>query len=73
MKDNNSPLRQSIEVGIANDEFTEIVSGLKEGDVIIIKTIQSTSVKTTQAQQQSGGLKIPGINTGNSGRQMRMR
>ena len=60
----NSPRRQSIEVGTANDEFTEITSGLKEGDVIVTRTIQPTSAQTTQTQQQSGGLRIPGLSGG---------
>jgi len=59
----NPPRRQPVEIGSANDEFTEIISGLKEGDVIIVRTIQLTSAQTTQTQQQSGGLKmkIPGL------------
>lgn len=62
----NSLIRQSIKIGISNDEFTEILSGIKEGDLIVTRIIQSTSAKP-QAQQQSSGLKIPGINTGGGG------
>lgn len=62
----NSPRRQNIEVGTASDEFTEIISGLNEGDLIVTRTIQPTA-QTTQTQQQSGGLRIPGIGGGGGG------
>src|SRR3989344_5881977 len=58
---NNSPRRQQIEIGTASDEFTEITSGLNEGDVIVTRTIQPTAAQTAQTQQQSGGLRIPGM------------
>ncbi len=57
----NSPRRQSVEIRTANDESTEIINGLKEGDLVVSRTIQPTAVQTTQTQQQSGGLRIPGI------------
>jgi len=61
-----NPLRrQPVEIGLANDEFTEITDGLKEGDIIVTRTIQPTATQTTQ--QQSGGLRIPGLNTGGGG------
>lgn len=66
----NSPRRQSVEIGTASDEFTEVLNGLKEGDVIITRTIQPTSAQTTQTQQNSS-IRIPGINTG--GGTIRMR
>jgi len=57
-----------VEVGLSNDEFTEIVSGLKEGDLIVTRTIQpSTGTTQTQTQQQLGGLRIPGLPTGGTG------
>lgn len=56
----NSPRRQQIEIGTASDEFTEILSGLSEGDVIVTRTIQSTAAQTTQ-KQQSSSLRIPGM------------
>lgn len=58
--------QQSVEIGTANDDFTEILNGLKEGDLIVTRTIQSTAAQP--AQQQSGGLRIPGLNTGRTGR-----
>ncbi|KKR07500.1 MAG: Efflux transporter, RND family, MFP subunit [Parcubacteria group bacterium GW2011_GWC2_39_14] len=38
--------QQNVEVGISNDSDTEIVSGLKEGDQVLIKTINATSTTT---------------------------
>lgn len=61
-----TPHQQIIKTGLSNDGFTEIIEGLKEGDEIITKTIQPTSVKTKQTQQSSS-LKIPGITGGGGG------
>ncbi|MFH1170362.1 MAG: efflux RND transporter periplasmic adaptor subunit [Candidatus Vogelbacteria bacterium] len=33
------PRRQPVEIGVANDEITEIISGLKVGDEIVVRTI----------------------------------
>jgi HlyD family secretion protein len=58
-----NPLRrQPVEIGSASDEFTEVINGLKEGDIVITRTLQPTATQSTQ--QSSGGLKIPGLNTG---------
>ncbi len=52
----NSPRRQSVEIGASSDEFTEIVGGLQESDLVVTRTIQLNS---TQTQSQQGGLRIP--------------
>lgn len=62
----NSPRRQQIEIGTASDDFTEITNGLNEGDVVVTRTIQSTSAQAAPAQQNSS-LRIPGLNTGGGG------
>jgi len=61
-----NPLQmQTVQVGIANDTMTEIISGLKEGDKVVTQTI---SVSSAQNQiQQSNGFRIPGITGGASG------
>ncbi len=61
----NTLRRQPVEIGTAGDEFTEITSGLKEGDLIVTRTIQPTASQPTQ--QQSGGLRIPGLPGGGGG------
>lgn len=60
-----STARQVIEVGIANDEVTEITSGLKEGDVVVGRMITTTTA-TTQTSQSSS-LRIPGLLGGGGG------
>jgi len=62
-----SPRRQQVEVGISNDDFTEIISGLKEGDVIITRTVQPNSSSTEQTQTST--FRIPGLPGGGGGRQ----
>lgn len=54
--------RQPIKIGISNDNFTEIVSGLKEGDIVVSLIITPTQTQRAQPFQ------IPGM-----GGQMRMR
>ncbi len=46
MKDGNS-LKQEVETGISDDSNIEIISGLREGDEIIIKTSNLSSTKNT--------------------------
>ncbi len=59
------PKSQSIEIGLSNDLSTEIVSGLKEGDIVVTSTISPNKVQTTQTQSnQSRGtqeFRIPGL------------
>src|SRR3989344_8985862 len=38
-----SPRKIPVEIGLSNDTHTEIISGLKEGDEIVIRTILGTS------------------------------
>ena len=59
------PRRQPIEVGISNDNLTEIISGLNEGDQIVARTVNFNSAqKQTQTGQQSGSVRIPGLPSG---------
>ncbi len=60
-----SPLRQQVvQIGLVNDSMTEIVSGLNEGDKIIVRTINTSS---TQSQSSSSG------NNGSDGGMMMFR
>jgi len=56
------PKRQLVEVGISNDSLTEILSGLKEGDIIVSSEISSNVAQTTQTQKTQQ-FQIPGIGT----------
>ena len=51
----NSPNNQTVQVGLANDTTTEIVTGLKEGDFVVIRTTTSTSA--TSASSASSNSK----------------
>jgi RND family efflux transporter MFP subunit len=62
----NPTRQQQIEIGTANDEFTEIISGLNEGDLVVTRTIQPTAAQTTQTQS-SGGFRLPGAPAGGGG------
>ena len=44
-----TPRQVSVEIGISDDTNTEIISGLKEGDNIVIKTITTSAPATAQA------------------------
>ncbi|MEK7067722.1 MAG: HlyD family efflux transporter periplasmic adaptor subunit, partial [Patescibacteria group bacterium] len=55
--------RQAIIVGSTNDEFTEVISGLQENEVIVTRTIQATNNQTS-ATQSNSTFRIPGITGG---------
>jgi len=51
------PTQTTVVTGLANDTSTEIVSGLKAGDIIVTKTITSTTATTsTQAPSILGAI-----------------
>ncbi|MDQ5882978.1 MAG: Efflux transporter periplasmic adaptor subunit [Patescibacteria group bacterium] len=39
-----APSRQPVQIGLADDNNTEIVSGLKEGDYVVIRTVTPNSI-----------------------------
>ncbi|MCK9186408.1 efflux RND transporter periplasmic adaptor subunit [Candidatus Gracilibacteria bacterium] len=46
--------QQTVEVGESNDTSTEIISGIKEGDLVVTQTITaSTNTSTSSTKQQS--------------------
>ena len=53
----NSALRQqAVEIGLSNDSVSEVVSGLKEGDLVIVRTITSANqTQPTQTRSIFGG------------------
>lgn len=54
---------QIVETGISNDTFTEIVSGLKEGDIVILTKVSPQTIQTPSSQTQFR-FQIPGIGGG---------
>ncbi|HBM46220.1 MAG: Efflux transporter, RND family, MFP subunit [Parcubacteria group bacterium GW2011_GWF2_38_76] len=54
-------VEQVVEIGISSDTHTEIISGLKEGDLVITRTATNqTKTKTTA----SSTIRIPGVGGG---------
>jgi len=62
-----SPTSQPVEVGLSNDTSTEIVSGLREGDIVVSSTITPTT--QTNQTQRTQRFQIPGM----GGSQMRIQ
>ncbi len=67
------PNRQEIESGLANDSETEIVSGVNEGDLVVIRTITASTTKATTgtslfstggSRPATGGARPAGIGGG---------
>ena len=60
------PMRVPVEIGLSNDTSIEIVSGLKEGDMVITKTVAPSATANTSPQapslfgSQGGGRGIRG-------------
>jgi len=50
------PKQVEITAGLVDDTSTEIISGLKEGDIIVTKTITATVAKTTSAPSILGAV-----------------
>lgn len=55
---------QQVQVGSSNDTMTEIIDGLKEGDIVITQTITSNSASTQSQRSTSGGGFIPSTEAG---------
>jgi RND family efflux transporter MFP subunit len=69
----SQPTQSSIEVGDSSGEYSEVLSGIDEGDLIITKSVTSSTIKTTSSQGQSlfnfgGGMRPQGttVRTTNS-------
>lgn len=56
---NGVPEQVSIEVGLTDGTSTEIVSGLEEGQEVVVQTTGGSSTATTDSQQ-NGGFGFPG-------------
>jgi RND family efflux transporter MFP subunit len=52
---------QRIETGISNDNLTEIVSGLKEGDIVVLSKISNTKTKNNAVNQTQFRIQMPGM------------
>jgi HlyD family secretion protein len=54
---------QPVEIGLANDDYTQITSGLQEGDIVITGKAASTTTSSTSStrNQQGGSFRMPGF------------
>ena len=67
------PQQKTVEIGVANDSFTEIISGLQEGDVIITRTVTAPSTQTTTQGNSLFPVGGTRSNTGGGGFRMQTR
>lgn len=56
-----------IETGLSNDTSTEVISGLNEGELIVIRTIQPTTAAAATSGQQNSLFRIPGVGGATTG------
>ncbi len=59
-----TPTDVTVEVGLSTDSYTEITSGLTEGEEIIVQTITAGSGGTSTTTRGSGGILNTGGGTG---------
>ncbi|MCL5017058.1 MAG: efflux RND transporter periplasmic adaptor subunit [Patescibacteria group bacterium] len=53
----NSPVQKEIQIGPSNSILTEVLSGLSEGDKIILRTITTSQAVTTSTQSNANLLR----------------
>jgi len=51
--------KRYIKIGISNDEYTEILEGLNEGEIIVVKTINPKTSQTTQNRGNNPLMPMP--------------
>jgi macrolide-specific efflux system membrane fusion protein len=54
--ENGQPTDVSVEVGMTTDSYVEILSGLTEGQEIIVSTVTAGSSSSSSSQRDQGGL-----------------
>lgn len=66
-----TPQIKPVEIGIADDSFTEIISGISEGEKVVVKTVDNSNQASKQTATGSilnvGGGSSSGKNTGAGG------
>ena len=63
--ENEQPINKPVQVGLSNEELTEIISGLLEGELVVTATLGGDSVSNGQTNAR-GGFRIPGVGGGRS-------
>jgi len=59
--ENGKPKSQTVQIGIANDSSTEIISGVNEGQQVVTQIITTNTTTKTNTQTKSQGIGIPGL------------
>lgn len=54
----------TVEIGINDTDYVEIVSGLEEGDIVVVPTQETTTTTTTNQQNFRGGMEGGGMPPG---------
>lgn len=54
--ENDTPASVTVETGMSTDSYTEITSGLTEGQEIIVQTVTAGSGSTSTTNRSSGGI-----------------
>lgn len=62
--DDPNPVVKMIEVGISNDEVTEVISGLRESEKVVTATLSGEASVGTQAASVGSSFRIPGLGGG---------
>ncbi|MCX6713428.1 MAG: HlyD family efflux transporter periplasmic adaptor subunit [Candidatus Vogelbacteria bacterium] len=65
-----SPTQVRVKTGQSNDNLTEIVSGLKEGDYVVARTLTATSAASPAGQTGGAGSASPAAGAGRQTRQL---
>ncbi len=65
----HSPQKVNVQIGLSDDTNVEIISGLKEGDLVVVQTTNPNIAKTTANTPAASGIRIPGLTGGGGGRQ----
>jgi len=60
-----APSRVEVQTGAVNDSLTEITGGLSEGDLVVVRTLASSTQSSPTTS--GGGLRIPGLGGGARG------
>ncbi|MCL4078062.1 efflux RND transporter periplasmic adaptor subunit [Coriobacteriia bacterium Es71-Z0120] len=60
----HEPEQVTVTTGLANDSYTQILSGLNVGDAIVTQTIDSSTSNSSATQNRSGGFMMPGMGGG---------
>lgn len=56
---NGTPETVNIETGISNDKYTEVLSGVNEGDIVQVKSLPTEGFTTSS--NQGGEVRMPGV------------